>query len=99
MTDDEARSTEGRFIIQSSFGAGPWARKYRGRPLNCLRAYAALSRKEARRMSVTVWRLGEGGGFELFPGPPEKDGQWVVEPFTHDEMKPVEDPGPVYPRS
>ena len=50
-------------------------------------------------MSVTVWRLGQGGGFELFPGAPDKDGQWVVDPFAHDEMKPVEDLGPVDPRS
>ncbi len=30
MNDEDARSTRGTFIIQSSYGAGPKARKYRG---------------------------------------------------------------------
>src|SRR5258708_17865830 len=61
--------------------------KYRGRLLDCLRAYVALAGNESTGMSVTVWRLAPRGGFEVFPSPPEKDKPWVVKPFTRDQMK------------
>jgi hypothetical protein len=81
--------TVGRFIVQASY-AGPKAQKYRGKLIDCMRAFALLAQKEASGMSVAVWKLGQSGGFEPFPAPPGGDGQWVVQPFLKEEAGKVE---------
>jgi hypothetical protein len=90
--------TLGTFIVQASY-AGPKAQKYRGKLLDCMRTYALLAKKEGSGMSVTVWKLGQSGGFEPFPAPPGGDGQWVVQPFRREEAGKVEELGPADPRA
>jgi hypothetical protein len=93
----DPQDTVGTFIVQASY-AGPKAQKYRGRLLDCMRAYAKLAQKEASGMSVTVWKLGQSGGFESFPTP-SGDGQWVVDPFRREEAGKAGPLGAVDPRS
>jgi hypothetical protein len=87
----------GTFILQASY-AGPKAQKYRGRLLDCIRSFTLLAHKEASGMSVAVWKLGQSGGFDAFPAPPGRDGQWVVEAFRREEAGKAEELGPVDPR-
>jgi hypothetical protein len=94
----DPKDTVGTFIVQASY-AGPKAQKYRGRLVDCMRAFALLAQKDGSGMSVTVWKLGQSGGFEPFRAPPGGDGQWVVEPFRREEAGKVEQLGAVDPRS
>lgn len=101
MTESSPFSAEGIFILQTVYAVGarddgPRARKYRGRFLDCVRAYSATLRPQAAGVGVECWKLGTDGTFERFPDSPGED-EAAPPPFDLGPMGEVENLGPVKP--
>jgi hypothetical protein len=63
-----------------------------------VRAYAATLKSQPAGVGVECWKLADIGQFERYPEPVADGEEWAPPPFD-EEHGPVEDLGPVEPRT
>jgi len=102
MTTSSPFLVEGTFILQAVYAAGARddgsrPRKYRGRLVDCVRAYAATLRSQPAGVGIDCWKLGTNGAFEKYPEPLRDGEAWPAPPLNLGPIGEVEDLGPVEP--